>query len=363
MVENKKMNECGICEESANNNFKCPNADIYYCNDCIKQFIESLNEKNNITGKILCPCGCKTQVNWKIPAEIEEEYEKFMDKHYEFRESIKYKASPENITFSGLINHINDMVFTQHCPNCKLAYTDFEGCASLSCNSCNEQFCPFCNTHGYPYDIHTHIEQCQFNILDKGTTYIPNENHKYIHSCIIFKKLLKILHKLPRKLIHRLIIHFKSELESYKIYQNNFNTNGFKTEDDMDQFIIEIMTKNLNIRHRQEIISDRPIHIFERYIPDEASQYIALYADGRIAPIPRILVEREARTNLQAMREEEAEREARALRNYVYPQNRRHRQPRNIKTLTRANIFREKEPSTLRSRMMRMRLKAKLQDF
>jgi hypothetical protein len=426
-MKNKKMNECGICEEPANDNLKCPNADIYYCNDCIKQFINTLNEKNNITGKILCPCGCKTQVNWKFPAEIAKEYEKFMDKYYEYKESVKSKESPNDMSFRELVNYVNKTVLTQHCPNCNLVYTDFEGCASLICSGCDEQFCPFCNTYGYPYDIHLHIEKCQFNILNKGTTFIPDRNHKYIHSCIVFKKLLKLFRRLSKKKVGKLIRHFKNELEFYKIYEDDFLSFGkFKTEDEMDQFIIEVMIENLTSKEQsksqreikrhvpdrvqdqvqdqvqdriydraparvinrliEDSVSDRaqdrPVRIIERHIPDEAIQYMAIYENGRVKRygIDDLIImdrrRREARERAHIIAEYEAyEKFMRHVpRINLYPR-RNHKEilaglkdgiKRNlmkIRSAKRAHKYKEKTSSTLRTQRMRKNIKAMLQHF
>jgi hypothetical protein len=58
------------------------------------------------------------------------------------------------------------------------AFSDFEGCGALQCNTCKTFFCCFCFTIGSSGNVHKHVPACDKN-PEKGEIY-PLLYHKII---------------------------------------------------------------------------------------------------------------------------------------------------------------------------------------
>uniref|UniRef100_A0A0G4FMB0 Protein kinase domain-containing protein n=1 Tax=Chromera velia CCMP2878 TaxID=1169474 RepID=A0A0G4FMB0_9ALVE len=58
------------------------------------------------------------------------------------------------------VREITEEILTLKCPRCSAAFVDFEGCAALTCRSCNCAFCGYClmDCQG---DAHPHVPRCQ----------------------------------------------------------------------------------------------------------------------------------------------------------------------------------------------------------
>jgi hypothetical protein len=244
------MKECGICEEETGLENKCPKSDIYFCRECILNYIKNENKKNNITGKLYCPCGeCNEIVKYEnnYDYDIIREYKLFMSKHHEHLRSSNFK---EPKTYQEYINYINNYILTQYCPQCKISYSEFDGCTALQCTSCTVSFCAYCGDT-YPFDIHEHTPQCHFNILSQGSGYTNREDMKYISSCLIYQKLLRFLFKIKINLAIKLLIYFRKELKSYKIDISDdlsLLKRKLRSIEEIDNYVIDRMKSSLLLK-------------------------------------------------------------------------------------------------------------------
>lgn len=96
----------------------------------------------------------------------------------------KYEIDPRNLSYNHLQLWMRNLkvnepeiistdrktileyesLFTEKCPNCEIAFYDFDGCLALHCDNCKTYFCGLCfeifpnNTH-----CHNHILSCKLN--------------------------------------------------------------------------------------------------------------------------------------------------------------------------------------------------------
>lgn len=60
------------------------------------------------------------------------------------------------------VRTIQETVLNLRCPNCKTAFFEFNGCAAVSCGTCNAGFCGLCLAH-CGTDAHSHVPSCSKN--------------------------------------------------------------------------------------------------------------------------------------------------------------------------------------------------------
>ena len=61
--------------------------------------------------------------------------------------------------------HIINEILTLHCPRCKAAFIDFDGCMALSCSrdACGAKFCAVClRDCAGDADAHEHVRSCKY---------------------------------------------------------------------------------------------------------------------------------------------------------------------------------------------------------
>uniref|UniRef100_A0A0G4FLM6 RING-type domain-containing protein n=1 Tax=Chromera velia CCMP2878 TaxID=1169474 RepID=A0A0G4FLM6_9ALVE len=58
------------------------------------------------------------------------------------------------------VREITEDILTLKCPRCRAAFADFDGCAALTCGSCNCAFCGYC-LKDCGRDAHDHMPRCR----------------------------------------------------------------------------------------------------------------------------------------------------------------------------------------------------------
>ena len=78
-------------------------------------------------------------------------------------ESIKKRVQQEGELV--LIRKRIEEIASSHCPRCKTAWIDFDGCCALICHlsTCKANFCGFCEIECSSEDVHRHVNRCPFN--------------------------------------------------------------------------------------------------------------------------------------------------------------------------------------------------------
>ena len=181
---------------------RCPSDNDYkFCQECLFHYFENLINENNISGIIMCPCGCEQNIieNKQIEKNKPLKSKQIMlkQKHMEF-----IKSKPNKITLSNIQNiqdiqhYINEEILTTKCPKCKIAYSDFDGCCVLNCNNCKTKFCAYCRHISlFTFENHRHIRHCKFT-QNKGAYFAKND--KTINDKYMLVQFNKLINKYPR---------------------------------------------------------------------------------------------------------------------------------------------------------------------
>lgn len=140
---------CNTCNDIiTNNNIRCNN-NCYYCIDCFKNYINTLNDEislNYYKEHNLVKCAyCDYNI------EEEQIYSKYIkcyiSKIISFEQQITEKNTIERLN-NLTDNHINKvktlLTTCISCPHCNQPFFDFSGCMALLCLNCNNKFCCIC---------------------------------------------------------------------------------------------------------------------------------------------------------------------------------------------------------------------------
>ncbi|CDF32339.1 unnamed protein product [Chondrus crispus] len=76
---------------------------------------------------------------------------------------------------------IIDQILTLRCPNCRMAFIDFDGCFDLTCDGCMHHFCAWCISHFSRHDVHSHVAHCPKS-PQQGAVYGQMEQFTRLHS-------------------------------------------------------------------------------------------------------------------------------------------------------------------------------------
>jgi hypothetical protein len=140
---------CYVClEEVADvTNSECGNHDI--CHDCLHRNVEVCSRAKGWDHKILCPCGIAFDEN-KFPLDVKQVIDRLRTENHELNSM--YRKFHYDVVVQDLL--------TLKCPNCQIAFLDFDGCLAIKCN-CGKYFCAKCMRKCEDdKEAHTHVLVC-----------------------------------------------------------------------------------------------------------------------------------------------------------------------------------------------------------
>lgn len=71
------------------------------------------------------------------------------------------QSGVSNLVFKH-VRIIQETIFNLSCPNCNVAFYEFDGCAAVTCSNCKAGFCGLCLLH-CGKDAHSHVPHCTKN--------------------------------------------------------------------------------------------------------------------------------------------------------------------------------------------------------
>jgi hypothetical protein len=191
IIKSTKMHKCLLCHDDINKHQKYINCSklsepCFFHIECFEPYLKIITTDNSKinhfekTNNILCPI-CEYDITdsqfMKTTIELYSKYSKTRE------ELVKIIAEIEcNKKLSKMIQQHNckennleiikkelDNLTTLKCPNCSLAFIDFEGCLALTCHFCKTEFCGLClKIHLWPcVDGHEMVLSHKFNYHDK----------------------------------------------------------------------------------------------------------------------------------------------------------------------------------------------------
>eukprot|EP00931_Biecheleriopsis_adriatica_P018102 TRINITY_DN12762_c0_g1_i1.p1 TRINITY_DN12762_c0_g1~~TRINITY_DN12762_c0_g1_i1.p1 ORF type:complete len:501 (+),score=128.46 TRINITY_DN12762_c0_g1_i1:59-1504(+) len=209
-----KERTCSICYESYenyNDGVECGGKEAHFlCNECFVNSVKALiteepGKQDLMGGRLCCPFktfpptegSCDAQcfedriVARKVEADTFEEYQQVrtkllegkLAKEAELEMEKKIEAAIKDMEEKGVKvfqtqKFIVDDILTMHCPRCKMAFADWDGCNALYCTyaGCGCNFCAFCLEDcggGVKFGqkeivrdggdaVHRHVNQCKY---------------------------------------------------------------------------------------------------------------------------------------------------------------------------------------------------------
>ena len=147
---------CVSCDDCETKNILCSNGHAN-CKDCIMRGIESYVSDQNICTKVPACLKCLTpfedcQLSGIIDAEL---WGKFVGE----------RTRMDTISDHNIDLNDESETFTIKRPCCKKKMVDFEGCAALKCEYCeNTYYCAFCfEIFKESATCHRHVSSCRYN--------------------------------------------------------------------------------------------------------------------------------------------------------------------------------------------------------
>ena len=83
------------------------------------------------------------------------------------------RKSKEELEVLAARRHIEDEIMVLCCPSCRLAFSDYTGCAALTCHGCQCGFCALC-LEDCGADAHQHVAHCRLN--PAGSVHVRTED-------------------------------------------------------------------------------------------------------------------------------------------------------------------------------------------
>ncbi|KAI8610311.1 hypothetical protein BC830DRAFT_758971 [Chytriomyces sp. MP71] len=81
--------------------------------------------------------------------------------------TVPISEDERQISIASSTNDVREKVLNLQCPkpDCGRVYSEFDGCMSLQCSSCQTRFCAYCHTTRPSYDsIHEHVRECSMSL-------------------------------------------------------------------------------------------------------------------------------------------------------------------------------------------------------
>ena len=178
---------CAICYDDISN-IRCGCGNCF-CSECFKEHLRKLDlneiEQNLVDFSIKCPSPiCNRMISlYEVSQHTDgEEFEIILREWFRLKKHTLEAAIVRELQNQPVDNNeenriMNDWIenyLTPQCPNCHLAFNEFNGCFAITCARCNTSFCGWC-LEFFSEDSHAHVANCRKNFTNVRGVFAPFE--------------------------------------------------------------------------------------------------------------------------------------------------------------------------------------------
>ena len=211
---------CVCCyDDVINESISCDTCKSIICSDCLLQFLKNttpatINKKvnNNMNGVKCLKSGCDGEIELFDISNLfsKEVYNKFLqiwNQLFRYKVEIDTVLDMKKTNSNDISENIYEMKVDEivnqwseylvpKCPTCKQGFNDFDGCFSIECSRCDDNFCGWCLDYsGDKTPVHRHAMHCvkKKDINDNNDYYGTKEQFDFCFARNIMSKINSFL--------------------------------------------------------------------------------------------------------------------------------------------------------------------------
>jgi len=218
---------CAICYDDISN-IRCACGSCF-CSECFKEHLRKLDlneiEQNLVDFSIKCPSPiCNRMISlYEVSQHTDgEEFEIILREWFRLKKHTLEAAIVRDLQNQPVDNNeenriMNDWIenyLTPQCPNCHLAFNEFNGCFAITCARCNVSFCGWC-LEFFSQDSHAHVANCRKNFTNARGVFAPFEVFQINFELRICEKINHIIASevIPRNTIMNVLNMMRNVLQ------------------------------------------------------------------------------------------------------------------------------------------------------
>jgi len=218
---------CAICYDDISN-IRCGCGNCF-CSECFKEHLRKLDlneiEQNLVDFSIKCPSPiCNRMISlYEVSQHTDgEEFEIILREWFRLKKHTLEAAIVRDLQNQPVDNNeenriMNDWIenyLTPQCPNCHLAFNEFNGCFAITCARCNVSFCGWC-LEFFSQDSHAHVANCRKNFTNARGVFAPFEVFQINFELRICEKINHIIASevIPRNTIMNVLNMMRNVLQ------------------------------------------------------------------------------------------------------------------------------------------------------
>lgn len=121
-----------------------------------------------------------------------------------------------------------EQVLNLQCPHCKMPYAEFDGCMTLTCESCKGHFCGYCHqTSNDSRGEHQHVRLCRDNLSPDASYYATTDQVRRAQAQYRRNQLNKFLNQFKKELRNSIVLELGVDLADLGLDANAF-IDGFE---------------------------------------------------------------------------------------------------------------------------------------
>ena len=218
---------CAICYDDISN-IRCGCGNCF-CSECFKEHLRKLDlneiEQNLVDFSIKCPTPiCNRMISlYEVSQHTDgEEFEIILREWFRLKKHTLEAAivrelqnqPVDNNEENRIMNEWIENYLTPQCPNCHLAFNEFNGCFAITCARCNTSFCGWC-LEFFDEDSHAHVANCRKNFTNVRGVFAPFEVFQINFELRICEKINHIIASevIPRNTIMNVLNLMRNVLQ------------------------------------------------------------------------------------------------------------------------------------------------------
>jgi hypothetical protein len=218
---------CAICYDDISN-IRCGCGNCF-CSECFKEHLRKLDlneiEQNLVDFSIKCPTPiCNRMISlYEVSQHTDgEEFEIILREWFRLKKHTLEAAivrelqnqPVDNNEENRIMNEWIENYLTPQCPNCHLAFNEFNGCFAITCARCNTSFCGWC-LEFFDEDSHAHVANCRKNFTNVRGVFAPFEVFQINFELRICEKINHIIASevIPRNTITNVLNLMRNVLQ------------------------------------------------------------------------------------------------------------------------------------------------------
>jgi hypothetical protein len=218
---------CAICYDDISN-IRCACGNCF-CSECFKEHLRNLDlneiEQNLLDFSIKCPSPiCNRMISlYEVSQHTDgEEFEIILREWFRLKKHTLEASIVRELQNQPVDNNeenriMNDWIenyLTPQCPNCHLAFNEFNGCFAITCARCDTSFCGWC-LEFFSEDSHRHVANCRKNFTNVRGVFAPFEVFQINFELRICEKINNIIASevIPRNTIMNVLNLMRNVLQ------------------------------------------------------------------------------------------------------------------------------------------------------